>query len=200
MNDHHERWKRDNGDETLALEWAINDRAYVWEIGGFEGRWAAQIEEKFDPYITIFEPTRWGFGKCSARFFDNEKVDVRPYGLWVMDAKLPLYNPGNDGASLLMAHATTEVCQFKDAFLEVGALDGDIDLCLMNVEGSEYALLPYMIGYGLMKFFRYFWCQFHTFADPTGDRFLRIYDGMKQTHKPLWNYFPTAVAWERNGG
>ena len=103
MSDPHRNWKYSNGDETYALEWAIDERSMVWEIGGFEGRWAEQIVGRYDPYMRIFEPTKWGYGKCSALFFDNDKVEVEHYGLWVMDAHLPLYNPGNDGASLLGA-------------------------------------------------------------------------------------------------
>jgi hypothetical protein len=194
INDINSRWKENQGDETYALQWAIDENSTVWEIGGFEGRWAEQIIGMYDPHMTIFEPTKWGFGKCSARFFGNYKVDVRHYGLWVTECALPLYNPGNDGASLLQPHAVSEVCPFKDVYDE---LDDDVDLCLMNVEGSEYVLLPYMIGYGLMRHIRLFWCQFHLFADPNHERFLRIHEALKTTHRVKWNFFPTAVAWER---
>lgn len=190
----HSRWKNADGDNTHALEWPIDEHATVWEIGGFEGRWASQISEKFNPWIRIFEPTRWGFGKCSARFLGNEKVEVNHYGLWVMDASLPVYNPGNDGASLLMSHVTSEVCPFHDIYTE---LQDEVDLCLMNVEGSEYILLPYLIGNHSMPNFRFFWCQFHPFADPTGERFLRIHEGLKRTHRMIWDFYPSAVAWER---
>jgi len=196
-NDPHIRWKDAHGDKTYALQWAIDSHSQVWEIGGFEGRWVEQIAGIYDPYITIFEPTKWGYGKCSARFLGNEKIDVRHYGLWVMDADLPLYNPGNDGASLLMAHATSEVCRFRDAYEEIYDLEQDVDLCLLNVEGSEFILLPYMIANGLMRNIRLFWCQFHLFVPHAEERFLRIHDGLKTTHKMLWNFFPTAVAWER---
>lgn len=195
--DPHARWKQETGDETLALQWAINSHSLVWEIGGFEGRWAQQMRGIYDPYITIFEPTKWGYGKCSALFFGNEKVDVRRYGLWVMSASLPIYNPGSDGASLYLPHVNSEVCPFRDVYAEVQDLEQDVDLCLMNVEGAEWFLLPYMIASGLMQYFRLFWCQFHDFVPFASERFLRIHDGLKGSHKVLWNYYPTAVAWER---
>lgn len=191
------KWKSAKGDETLALQWAIESHSLVWEIGGFEGRWASQIANIYDPYITIFEPTKFGFGKCSALFFDNDKVDVRHYGLWVMSESLPLYNPGNDGGSLFLPHAVSEVCIFRDVYVEVEDLERDVDLCLMNIEGAEFFLLPYMIANDLMKNIRLFWCQFHDFVPFSEERFLRIHDGLKRTHKVMWNYYPTAVAWER---
>lgn len=195
MTDPHKRWKDTNGDNTLALNWDLTPDSHVWEIGGFEGRWAAQIAEKFDPYITIFEPTQWGYGKCSALFFDNPKVNVKPYGLWVMDAQLELYNPGNDGASLYDPHTKAEKCQFKDAYTELGVQQ--IDLCLMNVEGAEFALLPYMIGNDMLLAFRQFWCQFHLHVEDSLSRITPIFWHLNRTHEMKWNYFPTAVAWER---
>lgn len=194
MTDPHANWKESKGDETYALNWNIDSDSRVWEIGGFEGRWASQIVDKYDPYVTIYEPTKWGFGKCSALFFDNDKVDVKHYGLWVMDAALPLYHPGNDGASILMPHERSEVCQFMDVYRE---FTEPVDLCLMNVEGAEYVLLPYMIAYDLMKNIRLFWCQFHPFADRFGSRSRRILAGLEKTHRIKWDFFPTAVAWER---
>lgn len=194
MTDPHVKWKQANGDETLALQWAIDENSTVWEIGGFEGRWAGQIVDKYDPYLNIFEPTKWGYGKCSALFFDNDKVNINRYGLWVLDCHLPLYHPGNDGASLILPHERSEVCEFRDVYME---LTDEVDLCLMNVEGSEFVLLPYMIGNGLMRNIRQFWCQFHPLVDEWEKRYLRIHEGMKATHRVKWNYFPTAVAWER---
>lgn len=195
--DEHARWKAVNGDETYALQWALESHSRVWEIGGFEGRWAGQIQNIYDPYITIFEPTRWGYGKCSARFFDNDKISIQHYGLWVMSAALPLYNPGNDGASLFLPHAVSEVCQFRDVYAEVMDLDTDVDLCLMNIEGAEFFLLPYMLGCGLMGNFRQFWCQFHTTVPFAEERFLGIQTLLARTHKMKWNFYPSAVAWER---
>jgi len=42
-------WFEVDGDNTLALDWKIDEHSIVWEIGGFEGRWAAQIQEKYNP-------------------------------------------------------------------------------------------------------------------------------------------------------
>jgi len=197
MSDPNSKWKMANGDETLALDWEIDENARVWEIGAFEGRWAAQIAERYNPIMELFEPTDWGYGKCSNRFLDNKKITVHHYGLWVTDAFLPLYNPGNDGGSVLMEHVRSEVCVFTDVYTEIG--EREIDLCLMNVEGSEFVLLPYMIANGLMANIRQFWCQFHLFVNDSEKRYLRIHEGLKATHNVKWNYFPTAVAWERKG-
>ena len=195
MTDVHSKWKDVDGDATYALNWDINSHSTVWEIGGYEGRWAAQIVEKFDAYVNIFEPQGWAVMKLKERFAESDKVSIFPFGLWVMDAFLPLYHMETDGASLIHAGAHSEVLEFRDVYNQ---MDEEVDLCLMNIEGAEFALLPYMIANGLMKNFRYFWCQFHPgLLQDGGGRYLRIHEGMKVTHKVKWNFYPTAVAWER---
>jgi FkbM family methyltransferase len=193
-SDLHQNWKEVDGDNTYALAWDIGRGDLVWEIGGYEGRWAAQMSEKYDTRIDIFEPQPWAVERLQTRFKENKRVSIYPYGLWVMDAALPLYNFETDGASILAEGARSQVCQFKDVY---GELDGEVDVCLMNVEGSEFVLIPYLIGNDLMRNFKYFWCQFHLFVPNSKRRMLTIYEQMERTHRVMWDYFPTAVAWER---
>lgn len=187
-------WFAVRGDETVALDWDIGPDSNVWEIGGFEGRWVAQMAEKYDPYIDVFEPQPWLHVRLMHRFKKNNKVVIHPYGLWVMDAELPLHNMETDGATLLGNDARAQVCQFRDISLEVRH---DVDVCLMNIEGSEYVLIPFLLGMEMMSRFRYFWCQFHTFVPDSAARSMLIYSGMARTHTVKWDYFPTAVCWER---
>lgn len=194
MDDIHLKWKRVNGDETYALTWDINSRSLVWEIGGFEGRWAEQIAEKYNPNIEIFEPQGWAVAKMEERFKGKPKVLIYPYGLWVTDANLPLYHYETDGASLMQESARSQVCTFRDIHAEI---DGEIDLCLMNIEGAEWPLISYLIGTGKIRNFRQFWCQFHPFAQDSAARKQVIYEKMSQTHRLHWDFYPSAVAWVR---
>lgn len=197
MTDSITTWREKDGDNTYALDWPINADSIVWEIGGYEGRWAAQIAEKFDPTIEIFEPQTWAFNKLAQRFWGKEKVRLHPYGLWIDSAVLPMSHYETDGASLMNEGGLTADGVFEDIFGILKAEPNDIDLALMNIEGAEFILIPYMVGLGLMKRFRYFWCQFHTFADPSGRRKGEIYNGVQLTHRVIWDFYPTAVAWER---
>lgn len=192
--DPHAEWKEHNGDETYALEWPINRNALIWEIGGFQGRWARQMLERYDAHIEIFEPQPWATTLLRNLFAGQERVTINPYGLWVTDAALPLYNYETDGASLLQPGARSQVCEFRDVY---GEIDGNIDVGLMNIEGSEFVLIPYMLGNDLMKNFRFFWCQFHTFVPHHKQRMKIIYAAMEKTHRVMWDFFPSAVAWER---
>lgn len=190
-------WRAADGDNTHALDWPISENSVVWEIGGYEGRWAAQMVEKFDPTIHIFEPQDWAFSKLVKRFLDNKKVYIYPWGLWIDESVLPMSHFETDGASILNEGGLSRDCAFRDIYEILKTEPKDIDVALMNIEGAEFILLPYMIGLGLMKRFRFFWCQFHTFADPGTRRAQEIYSGMQKTHNIIWDFHPTAVAWER---
>jgi hypothetical protein len=198
MHKQNGNWFEDRGDETVALDWPIGPEALVWEIGGFAGRWAKQMVDKFDCRMEIFEPQDWAVERLSALFLGiKPKVHIYPYGLWVTNATLPMYNWETDGCTLIeKAGEKVGHGNFVDVYHFSG--DPDVDVCLMNIEGAEFALLPYMLGIGMMKKFKFFWCQFHPGLAANGDeRANRIFKGILNTHHKLWDYYPTAVAWER---
>ena len=198
------KWFEDKGDETVALHWPINSESQVWEIGGFEGRWAGQMSDKFHCQIDIFEPQLWAFERMLEKFKENKKIALHPYGLWVVNTTLKIYNFETDGASVVDAEANIGKPTGEGNFVDIWELCNrkmvacDVEVCLMNIEGAEFTLLPYMIGMGLMKHFQFFWCQFHPGLVAGGDeRYNQIFRGLSRSHDKLWDYYPTAVAWER---
>ena len=201
-----EKWRALDGDNTLALDWPLNEDSHVWEIGGFEGRWVQQIWDKFHCHITVFEPQQWAVGKMRERFFGNEKIDIRPYGLWVTNGKRIIGNYFTDGASIMprsfSAVESNGEGEFKDLYTEIFDFEFDIDLTLMNIEGAEYTLIPDMVESGIIHRLDYFWCQFHPGLVGIGEgeydyKMDDITSGMKKTHDLLWDCYPTAVAWKR---
>lgn len=203
-----EKWRELDGDNTLALDWPLNEDSHVWEIGGFEGRWAQQIWDKFHCNITIFEPQLWAVEKMKARFKGIEKIDIRPYGLWLNDEVLQLGNYHTDGASLVNndGREITMPAYFKGFYHEVYNFNHELDLTLMNIEGGEYTLIPNMVASGIMPRFNYFWCQFHIqhsnpkIVEPEKESVFidqYYYNLMNETHEIIWDCHPTAVAWKR---
>lgn len=195
-----QNWKEINGDETLALDWPLNEDSHVWEIGGYEGRWAQQIWDKFHCNITIFEPQLWAVEKLINRFKDipDHKIEIRPHGLWTENTFLPIGNFHTDGASLVKddGREPKQYGMFKALYMELGNFDYSIDVMLMNIEGAEYTLIPEMLKLNDFKWVKNFWCQFHP-KDENDIRHEYIFNAMKQTHELLWDCYPTAVAWRR---
>lgn len=193
-------WTKIDGDNTLALDWPLDENSIVFEIGAYEGRWAKQMAEKFHCSIHAFEPQDWAVERCRENL-NGLDVEIYPYGLWTHDGKMIIGDYGRDGASLLKPnHAdraevdVVDIFSFIDKFFK----PADIDVCLVNIEGGEFILLPYLIGTGLINRFKYIWVQFHMFVDMSYAKCDKIFEHMKLTHNVLWNCFPAAVAWKRN--
>lgn len=193
-----ERWREADGDNTYALDWELNEDSHVWEIGGYEGRWAQQIWDKFHCYITIFEPQLWAVGKMRERFLGIEKININPYGLWTDSQMRQMGNFHTDGASLVKNdnREPTMPCNFEKVDDEIFSYFFDIDLCLMNIEGGEYTLIPYIVHSGTIASFRYFWCQFHP-ENEIDQEYEEIKRLMDKTHEMIWDFYPTAVAWRK---
>lgn len=203
-----EKWRELDGDNTLALDWDLNEDSHVWEIGGFEGRWAQQIWDKFHCHITIFEPQLWAVEKMQKRFDGIEKIEIRPYGLWVVEEKTKMGRRFTDGATIIGSQGSKDyydadnpLFDFKVFISEVDNFNNNIDLALMNIEGAEWQLIQETLRYSnRVERFNLFWCQFHLGGwDEESLKAMKngIYDGMKKSHNLLWDCYPTAVAWKR---
>lgn len=193
----HVRWKEEKGDETYALDWPLNKSSLVWEIGGYEGRWAKQMYDRFACKIHIFEPQDWAVKKLYELFKDASGVIVHNHGLWVRDCSLPMREYETDGASIVKPTDFNNDIYFAPMKTIDTFLVDEVDVALMNIEGGEYILIPYLIGTGLIKRFKHFWAQFHGFFDPDGAKGRRIREQMSLTHNVLWDAYTTAIAWER---
>lgn len=194
-----QNWLDIDGDNTLALDWDLTENSHVWEIGGYVGRWAQQIWDKFHCHIDIFEPQLWAVETLNQKFLGIDKIRIHPYGLLPEDGRHYLHNFYNDGASLYDAgHGTKYTVEFRAIHKVFDRFGSDIDLALMNIEGAEFELLPFLIANKHMTKFRQFWCQFHmglSGIPDVNDRKDWIFDEMEKTHEMMWNCFPTAVAW-----
>lgn len=194
-----QNWFDAKGDETLALDWPLTPYSRVWEIGGFEGRWAAQMAEKFGCFIDVFEPQKWAVERLRERFEGNDKITIHPYGLWVDNGYLRMNNFFTDGATIMGTEEKGEVQmgEFKLYLHVMESHPHPVDVCLMNIEGAEYFLLPAFIHSGWIKKFDHFWCQFHVDKELVPNQSEQIVEKMLETHDLMWDCFPTAVAWRR---
>lgn len=194
-------WKEIQGDKTAALDWPIDEDSIVFEIGGYEGRWALQMAEKYDPWLFVFEPQHWAIEKMDDKLKNSDKSLLQDYGLWTHDAIMKLGDYGRDGASLLKPnHEDAELVWVKDIDAVIYSMVGakkDIDVCLMNIEGGEFVLIPYMIGLGLMKRIKFFWAQFHLFVPNSKRKFAAINEAMEATHDVYWDFGMSMKCWKR---
>ena len=89
------RWFAVNGDETLRLDYSLAPDSTVFDVGGYEGEWAAAIAARYHPIIHVFEPVGPIHQAISARFAGNPHIHVWPFGLAGADGTSTITLAGN---------------------------------------------------------------------------------------------------------
>lgn len=186
--------------DKRSVEFPLTQESVVFEVGGYIGRWAREIAERFDPELHVFEPQRWAYDQCRVALLPYPNATVYPYGLATERGVRPLGNFETDGCSLvnIPQDKPTGVGEFEEIrnFLDYRKIR-KIDLMLMNIEGYEFELIPHMIETGIMKRIHFFMCQFHLHERNECE----YYELRKQIAKGRhirFDYGPVLTCWEKN--
>ena len=117
-------------------------------VGAYKGDTVEFLHQHYpDAMIHAYEPQKWAYDKI----VPAANIHKHNVALGQMNSSESLYFFETDGATLVptdMAKATQEMSQrvrTVDALVALEPL-GDIDLMVMNIEGYEYTLIPYIIG------------------------------------------------------
>lgn len=184
------RWRADKGDATLRLDYPLNQDSIIYDLGGYEGEWAADIFKRYHCQIEIFEPVSDFADKISRRFHDEPRLRVHALGLaghygteeLTLDA---------DGSSLFRntqgcPMVKIELVDVADWFAREKV--SKVDLMKINIEGGEYELLERMLETGLTERVDHFQIQFHDLAENSRERMERILAGLAKTHVSTYSY------------
>lgn len=177
--------------DRRALDWPMLDRrSVVVEVGGYKGRWALQIAERYHPRLFVFEPQPWAYATCAQAL--GSAARVLPYGLGVTSGMLPMGDWETDGASFAKpaAQGSGMLREIGRAFKDLGIKR--VDLMLMNIEGYEYQLLPHMLDKGILP--HRLMVQMHDFAGDSA----ALRERLASTYRLLWDYGNMLTAWERD--
>jgi FkbM family methyltransferase len=183
--------------DERALDWPLTKESVVVDVGGYIGRWALQIAERYGPRLYVFEPQPWAARVCEAVL--GTAATVFYYGL------------GTEYASLSMGAWETDGCSFVKTGLGIPGTFGvlreiaadfrdlgitRIDLMMMNIEGYEYTLIPHMLDQSILP--DRLMVQFHSFVDPDGGKLAAIHERMAAAGYTVpWTYGVHLTAWER---
>ena len=167
--------------DVQALDWPLTMNSVVVEVGGYTGRWALQIAERYHPRLFVFEPQAWAADVCRAVLGD--RAHVYAVGLGDQDATLPMGDYETDGCSFTKPGSGVGQMREIRGMLEQCQIADRIDLMLMNIEGYEYTLIPHMLSQGITP--KRLMVQCH------GDLIEQI-DG----YRVLWTYGRVLTAWE----
>lgn len=182
--------------DQRAIEWPLTQDSIVVDVGGYIGRWALQIAERYSPRLYVFEPQPWAADVCRAVL--GERATVEGYGLGIRNANETMHRWETDGCSFVYFYTTGP--QHTGEMREIGGVFHDlqithVDLMMMNIEGYEYSLIPHMLDHGILP--DRLMTQFHNFADHSGNQLAQIHERMAAAGYTVpWTYGLQLTAWE----
>lgn len=183
------RWRKDDGDNRLRYDCPLGAGSVVFDMGGYEGSWAAEIFARFACRVDIFEPVPAFANKIKARFAANPALRVHTCGL-AAKTRTEHISLSSDASSVFIKPTgetvAIELVDAKEWF------DRDplprIDLMKINIEGGEYELLERLIETGLISRIADLHVQFHDLAPDSEARMRSIREKLSRTHEPLFHY------------
>lgn len=189
------RWYREKGDEKLRLDYKLNKDSIVFDIGGYIGDFSNSIYEKYKCKIYIFEPSPLFYKICVERFKNKEKIVCFNYGLSDSENEFLLSNE-KEASSISKKTKdtigeTVKIRKFSKVFQKLQI--NQIDLLKVNIEGSEYNLMPHIIEEKLIEKINNIQIQFHIFITEAKDKRKAIINSLRKTHKNDWCYY---FVWE----
>lgn len=179
--------------DRKAIDWPqLDETAVVFEVGSFKGRWALQICEKYNPFMYCFEPQEWAC-RVTRDVLKNFNARMFNFGLGASNAMAPMAEFGTDGAKIAPDGVEGEyiisIRDISQVLIQIGVGINEIDLMLVNIEGGEYELLPYMFRQEIFP--EVLMVQFH------GEPYDALRKKIEREYDILWDYGRTLTAFVR---
>jgi len=197
----HHKWITDHPKSGILYEYDLSQYSNVLDVGGFAGDFAANIIEKYNPYVTIFEPIPQFAASIEMRFAREKKIRVIRAGLsdrdeqaeFSLDADATGFfdRSGGDRVPVILMDASK--------FLKQSEVR-EWDLVKLNIEGAEYALLDHLIDTGHIQSIRYLQVQFHLHVPEAKSKYAKLASRLQNTHKLQWRYPFVWESWVRHEG
>lgn len=205
----------------LCLDFGLPAGATAVVVGAYQGK-VMELLCRLYPVAKVvgYEPQPWAYTSCLKRLtgwrttWDGGYPLLFPFGLATTDLRdVDMGEYHTDAASLVNVDAREKgLGNFMDAaqalrrlffyVKEVPSEDDRIDLMVMNIEGYEFALLPYLRKTGWLARIDRLAVQWHLFPDlevegrplteavMSDEIALLAYDGFRLVHdrRPAWTY------------
>jgi len=181
-------WFSNNGDQTLRLNYNLDEQSVVFDLGGYQGQWASDIFSKYLCNVYIFEPYEKYYQQIKQRFIKNAKIKPFNFGLSNKEERLDLYISG-DASSVYKTGSEKIQIQLKDViqFLKNHKIE-KIDLLKINIEGGEYDLMERLTADPMIQNIANVQIQFHEFVPNSKYRMNEIQRKISETHFLTYSY------------
>lgn len=182
-------WFADKGDETLRLDYDLNENSVIFDIGGYKGEFARDLFCKYQSQIYVFEPLTEFYNICVKRFIKNKKVKSYNFGLAERAFETEI-NVSDNASSIFNVEGTKTKIRLESIidFMISNKIE-TVDLMKINIEGGEYDLLDVIIENNFAHKFKNIQVQFHDFViDNPRERMEKIQKELSKTHELTYQY------------
>ncbi len=187
------QWSEDRGDETLRLNYDLDENSMVFDLGGYEGQWASDIFSRYCSTIHIFEPVLEFAKRTEQEFRGNKKIFVHNFGLANKNRAAKISVNGTSSSLYKQGNEVTPGRFVKAIeFMHENKIK-KIDLAKINIEGGEYDLLEHLIETGFIGNITNIQVQFHDFVPNAQQRMAMIQNNLQKTHSLTYQYL---FVWE----
>jgi FkbM family methyltransferase len=194
------KWYADNAETTLRYQYDLGPNDIVFDIGGFEGNWAAEIAARYACKIHLFEPVPDYAAQIRLRFKGNPRIEVHAFGLSHCTHTSEFYLAGDSSSAIKSSDQRIQV-RLQDVVEFLDAHDfHDIALAKINIEGAEFDLLQRLISSGAISRFRNIQVQFHDFVVDAEARMQDLQQRLSRTHALTYQYTFVWENWLRKCG
>ena len=189
-------WFSLKGDETLRLDYPLDSSSVVFDVGGYEGDFAAAIHERYGCTVHVFEPVEAFFEILRKRFVGNDRVIIHPFGLGGRTETVTMNLEANSSSHVKDGDTSdgtikAEIVSFSDFIQREGIQK--VDLMKVNIEGAEFDLLDHMIVKGNMPMIGNLQVQFHRFVPNAPSRRHGLRSSLRLTHELTYEFY---FVWE----
>jgi len=191
-------WFKKDGDITYLMDYPLNEKSMVFDVGGYKGQWTSDIFSRFLSNTYLFEPVKEFAEFSRRRFKKNKKIKVIELGLSDKTTRIDIALNGDESSVFSDSSKEKESIKLKDIkdFLDENKIKR-VDLISINIEGGEYNLLKRMIESGDIDKFQNIQIQFHRI----GGNYIRerewIQGELSRTHKQKYCFPFVWEAWTR---
>jgi len=188
----------------LLIDFNLDEKSVVVDAGAYVGNWAERVARKSGARIYAFEPNPRPLQRLRERAANYQNMSVFEYGLGGRNDALTMtvqgpgssFFPDNYFAKKRNVEVTT--AQIRDVAEVFEELEFEhIDLLELNIEGSEYDVLPRLAETVWIPRIDALLIQFHEWLPAAHRRRRAIQRMLRATHTQLWDYPWVWEAWRR---
>lgn len=192
------KWRIDNGDNTLRINYNLNRNSIVFDVGGYKGDWSKKIFQKHECNLYVFEPVDIFYTGIKNRFKKNKKIKVYNFGLFSKNLTTRI-SFDNDSSSVYKENKSSKDIKLVKASEFLSSMNfKQIDLIKINIEGSEYELMNNLIDSGWIEKTKNIQIQFHDFISDSKKKREAIHKKLLKTHVLTYNYDFVWENWRKN--